>query len=70
MSERKFFMFQDRHQPIPNSTMLRDYCDHCFEPIRITPESIDKKNYCERCDGHGLSPHAENLTPRMKAKLK
>lgn len=41
-----------RGDPIPGTHLVRDYCGHCGEAIRVVFVEPDRRNYCLDCDGH------------------
>ncbi len=41
---------------IPCSSLYRDYCVGCGEPLRVTKEALDHHNECKRCDPHKPPP--------------
>lgn len=46
------FGYGKRGEPIPGSHMLREFCGHCGEAVRVYPAALEKRNYCLECDGH------------------
>ena len=52
--------YGERGEKIPGSQLVRDYCGHCGEAIRVVDASPEKKNYCLECDGHAHAGRLEH----------
>lgn len=46
---------EQRGDSIPGSRFLRDFCESCGEPIRVT--SVSSANYCNDCKPSGNKEH-------------
>lgn len=38
-------------EPIPGSRFVKDVCERCGAPIRVSPNSVIGKNRCSNCPG-------------------
>ena len=56
-------IMEERGDAIPGSRFLRDFCDACGEPIRVT--SIARPNHCDSCrpEEAALLPNGMRLWP-------
>lgn len=52
---------------LPGSVFVRDYCESCGEPIRVTKERADLGEQCDECAGfeqyHGEPEGGDDENP-------
>jgi|GEM_PF-4956940 len=58
-----------RGQPIRGSSLYREYCHHCGEPIRVRQGQLGQEVYCQDCDGSKPPPAHAGLCKRQRTKL-